>query len=87
MVASTAERPGREGQSHQIVSGDDERRFAIGSDLHDAAPPIMRCRDIKIVVNVHGNPLRTSQPAIELADFAVRIDLMNGVEAGSGRAR
>ena len=46
--------------------------------------PLQRGGDVQVAVDIEGDALRPSQPAIELAHRAVGIDLVNGVEAGDG---
>src|ERR1035437_3448629 len=72
-----------ERQSNQVLPRYDQRRLAIGCDPHNAAAAVERSRDIEVVVNIDRQSLRTPESAIEDADGAVRIDLLNGIEARS----
>src|SRR4051812_48577673 len=47
----------------------------------------MRGRDIDAAFGVEGEPLRTTEAAVEGFDGAVRVDTVDGVETGDGRAR
>src|SRR5208283_5477378 len=46
-----------------------------------AAAAVERCRDIQVALNVHRQSLRAAQATVENADVAMRVDLMDGVEA------
>src|ERR1035437_6755163 len=72
-----------ERQSNQVLPRYDQRRLAIGCDPHNAAAAVERSRDIEVVVNIDRQSLRTPESAVEDADGAVRIDLLNGIEARS----
>src|SRR6202023_1234522 len=77
--------PGRECKSHQSEPCDLKARFARGSSLHDAALAGKRSRHIQIPSDVKREALGPPQPAVERARGAVRIDLVDAVEAGCGR--
>src|SRR6202047_4168574 len=77
--------PGRECKSHQSEPCDLKARFALRSNLHDAALAGKRSRHVQIPSDVKREALGPPQPAVERARGAVRIDLVDAVEAGCGR--
>src|SRR5580693_2050637 len=69
------------------MAGNGESRLARLRDFYDAAASVQRGGDVQIIVDIKSHSLRTAQPAIKHADFAVRIDLMNRIEARGRRSR
>src|SRR5580704_356359 len=76
---------GGERQPHEVLAGDDERGFGVGRDVDYAAASADRCCNVEVVVHIDGDSLRASEAAIEDADLAVWIDLVDRVEAGGCR--
>src|ERR1035437_10821634 len=75
-----------ERQSNQILPRYDQRCLAIACNPHDAPAAAERSRDIEVAVNVDRQSLRAPESAVEDAHGAVRIDLLNGIEARRCRA-
>src|SRR5579864_840381 len=74
---------GGESQANQALTGDFEIGQAVGADLHDAACPGERGRDVEITARVEGQTLRPAQTLIESADRSVGIDFVHAV-GGAG---
>src|SRR6266568_6650627 len=72
---------GGESEANQSLSGNVQGCLSCGRYFYDATSAGEGCRDIKITVDVEGQPLRTSEAAIEGRDISLRIDLVHAVEA------
>src|SRR6202021_2317060 len=60
-------------------------RVRLRRDANDAPASAVRSRNVQISLAVKRQPLRTSEPAKERADFAALRDAVDAVIAGSRR--
>src|SRR5512146_340537 len=71
-------------EPHQAMAGDLKRGLRILGQPDDAAFSAQGGGHIQITIYVQGQTLRASQTAIKHGNAAVRINAINGIEAGGG---